>query len=171
MIKDSIIIILLTLFWAAVSIFGNYIRATGLVLAIVAVVWIFFDLFIWRWFSPIIIRQYNISGKWKGKLHYNYKGKKGQKAVNVEIKQTFSSTKVIILSDEMHGESIVSKWFYDENKLFYVYRTDPKSEHKDKNPVQYGGAQIKVDNKNLNKIRIEYWTDRQTKGYMELKKC
>lgn len=168
-INDSVVIIIVALFWLATTLLGDLI-GISLVVTICAVAWLFFDHFLWRFIPSIILRQYKIHGFWKGKLSYNYKNKKDTKNVTVAITQTFSKTSICVNSQEMLGESIVSKWNFSKNKLFYVYQTDPKSEFKDKNPVQYGGAQIKINPKNLNKIRIEYWTDRGTKGYMELKK-
>lgn len=169
MIKDIIIIIVFGLFWVLTTFFGDLIGASYTVI-ICAVAWLFFDHFFWRFIPSIILRQYKIYGCWEGKLSYNYKNKKGTKNVTVNITQTFSKTSVCVNSQEMLGESIVSKWDFSKNKLFYVYQTDPKSEFKDKNPIQYGGAQVKINPKNLNKVRIEYWTDRGTKGYVELNK-
>ena len=168
-IKDTIIIIIVALFWLLSTVVGDFIGASWTA-TICAVTWLLFDHCIWKTLPPIIVRRYNIGGAWSGKLHYNYKNKKGAKAAELCISQTFSKTTVCLKTGEMEGESVVSQWSFSKNKLFYIYMTDPKSEYKDKNPIQYGGARIKIDPKNLNKIYIEYWTDRGTKGHMEFKK-
>ena len=132
------------------------------------IIWFFFEKFIWRLIPMYVIKQYKIYGNWSGRLYYKYNKKSKSKEVKVNIEQSFLKTKICINTNEVLGRSIVSKWCFDENKLLYIYSTDPNSEVKDKNPVQWGAAQIKIDPNNLNKLRIEYWTDRQTKGYMKL---
>ena len=172
MIKDIIITLFVGLFWFLTTIFPTYTSvAISCWVAIISLFFLFFDNFLWICIPSFILRQYKIYGSYTGKLYYNYNKKKDNiKNVEVNINQTFLKSSIYLITDEIIGKSIVSKWNFSEDKLFYIYRTDPKSEFKDKNPIQYGGAQIKINPKDLKHIRIEYWTDRKTKGYMELNK-
>ena len=170
MIQDIVFYGIIAVCWLLCQCFGNSLGITW-ILPVLSVLWLLFDKVLWRCISPKIIRQYKLYGNWHGTLYYKYRGKTGSKEVRLTIKQTFLNTAVHIKTDEMVGKSLVSKWHFDQDKLFYIYQTDPKTEVKDQNPIQYGGAQIKINPDNMNEIRIEYWTDRNTKGHMELKRC
>lgn len=170
MILDIVFFGIVGICWVLSQWLGGYIGVAW-ALPILSVLWFVFEKWLWRYVPPKVIRQYIICGEWSGKLYYEYKGKKGVKDLRLTIKQTFLRTDICIRSNEMVGKSIASKWRFDQDKLFYIYQTDPKTEFKDANPIQYGGAQIKITPEDMTAIRIEYWTDRGTKGYMELKKC
>lgn len=155
--------------WLLCQIFGNYVGISW-AFPILTALWFLFEKCGWKILPAWLVKQYKIYGDWSGKLYYHYKGKDGIKDIRLTIKQSFLKTEICIKTDEMLGKSIVSKWCLKQDKLLYIYNTDPNSEVKDKNPIQWGAAQIKIDPNDLNKLRIEYWTDRQTKGHMELKK-
>ena len=169
MIKEIVFYLVCSICWVLCQIFGNYIGISW-VFPTLTLLWFLFEKYFWRFLPAWLLKQYKIYGDWSGKLYYQYEGKKGAKRISIIIKQSFIETEICIKTDEVLGKSIVSKWNFSEDKLFYIYRTDPNTEFKDKNPVQYGGAQIKINSKDLNHIRIEYWTDRKTKGYIELNK-
>jgi len=149
------------------TLFDSVIGAVGYSLAIIeSLRWIFNNL-LWKIIPTKISRRYNISGKWTGKLYYEWNRKK-VKDVNVLIKQSYSNTIVTVHTDEMTGTSAASFWDFDNGKLLYFYNTGPRREYKDANPVQDAAAKITIISDDKNKLRIEYWTDRQTIGYMDI---
>ncbi len=129
-----------------------------------------FNKYLWRkWPICKFINRPYVGGIWSGNIHYNFNGVAGKKRVIVQIQQDFYNIKICLKTDINLSKSCTAEYCAEESKIFYVYKTDPHSRMKDINPVQYGAAQIVIDQNNLNKIRIEYWTDRRTKGYMDLK--
>lgn len=133
------------------------------------VVWSSFNCIFWRiW--PSLFGRKNISGKWTGKIKSSFNGSTS-KNVNVTIRQTFLNTRITAKTNEIISKSVVVVWDNPDNILYYIYKTDPCIKVKDKNPVQDGAAKIVFDKKaNKNNLTIEYWTDRKTVGYMDLKK-
>ena len=169
MILEVVFYSIVFICWVLCQIFGNYVGISW-AFPILTVLWFLFEKYGWKFLPASVVKQYKIYGDWSGKLYYHYKGKDGIKDIKLTITQSFLKTEICIKTDEMLGKSIVSKWCFKQDKLLYIYNTDPNSEVKDKNPIQWGAAQIKIDPNDLNKLRIEYWTDRQTKGHMELEK-
>jgi hypothetical protein len=163
MINKASIWIICCTFAFAICITKNFIESIGYAATIYGIIWWLFDRLLWK-VCPSQVKRCNISGKWAGTIHYNYMGKPGTKKASIVIKQTFSNIKIQVKTDENISKSIVAQWCFDDSKLFYIYQTDPHFRAKDKNPAQYGGAQIIINQENLSKVRIEYWTDRQTKG-------
>ena len=132
-------------------------------------VWAIFNYAVWRIWPSLFGRKI-ISGKWKGKIKSSFKGST-TKDVEVKIIQTFSNTTIKIKTNEIVSKSVVVGWDKKDNILYYIYKTDPIIKFKDKNPVQDGAAKIVFDKQtHKNKLIIEYWTDRETTGYIELKK-
>jgi hypothetical protein len=165
MINKTSIWIICFIFALAWYFTDNFIDSIGYTATIYAAGWWLFDKWLWK-VCPTRFGRYNISGKWLGTIHYEWQSKKKSKSAQVAIQQTFSNIKIKIETDENASKSIVSQWRFDDEKLFYIYTTDPHSKTKTKNPMQYGGTQIII--KDSRHVRIEYWTDAQTKGYIDL---
>jgi len=148
--------------------------ALSLSFVIYTLVWFLFDK--WFWKRHVILSLCgieNFSGKWSGTLHSSY-GSGVEKKTKVDISQTFSRIVITTKTDEIESVSFLAKWeksmINKKKEIFYMYRTDPKGEHNDKNPVQYGAARIRFDDEQKTRLRIEYWTNRETVGYMLLNK-
>lgn len=131
-------------------------------------VWSGFNHFIWR-ICPGLFGRKKISGKWIGQLKSNFKGATS-KDVEVRIKQTFSSINITLKTNEIVSKSVITGWDKTNNSLYYIYKTDPDISIKRENPVQDGAAKIVFDKANKKELKIEYWTDRKTTGYIQLRK-
>lgn len=121
-----------------------------------------YEKYLWKYKPMINIPKLN--KKYNGVLNYYYKGKTGEKTVEIEIKQTFLSTKVKLKSDEMNSKTITSE-LIEENEefvLYYTYITNPSSKYIDNNPIQIGTCKLIVDD--VNDIKGSYWTNRKTIG-------
>ena len=102
------------------------------------------------------------------RLKNNYKGKSGEKVVEIEIKQSFLSTDVKLKSDEISSKTITSN-LVEENGgfvLYYTYITNPLSRYSEKNPIQIGTCKLLIDK--IDSIKGSYWTNRKTIGDLTL---
>ncbi|WP_233880300.1 Cap15 family cyclic dinucleotide receptor domain-containing protein [Virgibacillus halodenitrificans] len=142
--------------------FRDFSGYTGISVFTTIVISILYEKWIWRLNplekTPRLYERYN------GNLEYNYKGKTGNKSIEVYVRQSLFQLNIQLVSDEIVSSTITSK-IVEENGnyvLYYTYITNPKSKFSDKNPIQYGTCRFIIDNpKKLNGI---YWTSRKTKG-------
>lgn len=139
-----------------------------------AIGWFLWDRWIWK--TALAIKATgipNLNGVWEGCLYSSFNGGL-EKDTQITIRQTGSKFIVENKTNEIESISFISVWdgelAHKKKDLFYIYRTYPKSEFKDKNPIQYGTGKIIHDKNIPNTIRLDYWTDRGTKGYMDLKR-
>lgn len=131
-----------------------------------------FNNFLWTLFKKIPflndIIPPNINGKWNGFIFSSYT--KREKKVNFTIKQTFSSCKISIDTNEITSDSLCANWIKEGDTfyLIYNYRTSLKNlGNSSTNPSQYGTAKIAL---NGDKIEGDYWTSRNTVGTINLTK-
>lgn len=154
--------------------FDSIARALSVSFFFYIVGWYIWDRWVWK--HPLAVKFTGIpdlNGIWRGRLYSSFNGGI-EKDAQITIKQTASKFIVENKTNEITSISFISIWdgeyLHRKKDLFYIYRTYPKSEFKDKNPVQYGTGKITHDNAVPDRIRLDYWTDRGTKGYMDLKR-
>ncbi len=126
-----------------------------------------YERYLWK-YNPFV-KMPKLKKKYTGVLSYNYKGRSGEKVVEIEIKQSFLSTDVKLKSDEISSKTITSD-LVEENGgfvLYYTYTTNPLSRHSEKNPIQIGTCKLLIDN--IDSIKGSYWTNRKTIGDLTLK--
>ncbi|CAM4192743.1 Cap15 family cyclic dinucleotide receptor domain-containing protein [Lederbergia lenta] len=148
--------------------FKDFSRYTGLSVSITIVISILYEKWVWK-LNPLE-KTPKLYKRYKGILEYNYKGKIGNKTIEVNVKQSLFHLNIQLVSDETISSTITSKIVKENGYyvLYYTYITNPKSKFSDKNPVQYGTCRFIIDNpKKLSGI---YWTSRKTKGdiYLDL---
>ena len=121
-----------------------------------------YERYLWK-YNPFV-RMPRLKKKYTGILSYNYKGKFGEKNVEIEIKQSFLSTHVKLKSDEISSKTITSDLVEENGEfvIYYTYITNPLSRCSDENPIQVGTCKLVIDN--INDIRGNYWTNRKTIG-------
>ena len=140
-------------------------------ISITSIIYYLFNNFIWTLCKKIPflndIIPPNISGKWNGFIFSSYT--KREKKVKFTIKQTFSSCKISIDTNEITSDSLCANWIKEGDTfyLIYNYRTSLKNLGNYTNPSQYGTAKIAL---NGNKIEGNYWTSRNTVGTINLTK-
>lgn len=149
-------------------------RALSVSFFLYIVGWCIWDRWVWKHTLSVKFTGIpDLNGIWKGRL-YSYFGGGNEKDVQITINQTASKFIVKNKTNEITSISFISMW-HDEysgrNKdLFYIFRTYPNNEFKKENPIQYGTGRIIHDKVNPDTIRLDYWTDRETIGYMDLKR-
>ena len=121
-----------------------------------------YERYLWK-YNPFV-KIPRLKKKYTGILSYNYKGKFGEKNVEIEIKQSFLSTNVKLKSDEISSKTITSDLVEENGEfvIYYTYITNPLSRCSDENPIQVGTCKLVIDN--INDIRGNYWTNRKTIG-------
>ena len=121
-----------------------------------------YERYLWK-YNPFV-KIPRLKKKYAGILSYNYKGKLGEKNIEIEIKQSFLSTNVKLKSDEISSKTITSDLVEENGEfvLYYTYITNPLSKCSDENPIQIGTCKLVIDN--INDIRGNYWTSRKTIG-------
>lgn len=125
-----------------------------------------YERYLWK-YNPFV-KMPRLKKKYTGVLSYNYKGRSGEKVVEIEIKQSFLSTDVKLKSDEINSKTITSN-LVEENGgfvLYYTYITNPLSRYSEKNPIQIGTCKLLIDK--IDSIKGSYWTNRKTIGDLTL---
>ena len=91
-----------------------------------------YERYLWK-YNPFV-KMPRLKKKYTGVLNYNYKGRSGEKVVEIEIKQSFLSTDMKLKSDEISSKTITSN-LVEENGgfvLYYTYITNPLSRYSEK---------------------------------------
>ena len=149
----------------------------GVVLSALTVTAILFNKFIWKW--PLVngwlVKRPNLNGTWKIVLHsdwINPKTGKGIASINgyLFIRQSFSQLSIRLTTKESASESISSAFKAEDDgtlKLASVYRNVPKAKVRDRSEIHHGTLLLSIGFLD-EKIEGEYWTDRNSKGSIEL---
>ena len=125
-----------------------------------------YERYLWK-YNPFV-KMPRLKKKYTGVLNYNYKGRSGEKVVEIEIKQSFLSTDMKLKSDEISSKTITSN-LVEENGgfvLYYTYITNPLSRYSEKNPIQIGTCKLLIDK--IDSIKVSYRTNRKTIGDLTL---
>ena len=143
------------------------------------VLWLFIYI-LWR--IPFLgkLAQYlfgtkpNIQGTWRGRLNYEWDGKKMEKCVFLVIKQTDGySLNIRLLTDERISSSIFADVISTGGvqRIIYTYSNEESPDNKDKNPSHEGFCQLDiVDTSNI--LQGIYYTTIKTFGKLSFdKKC
>lgn len=118
---------------------------------------------------PILKKKYECLIKYEWP-----EGSPGEKKASIEVKQTYTSINITLITDEIRSDSIVSEIVKQDNifTLFYIYKTNPKAIFHKNNPPQFGGCKITLDsitdNVSNDKLHGKYWTTSKTIGDIEL---
>ena len=151
--------------------FGD-ISKTVFVLTLISSLFISFG---WKWriFKGWLVVIPDLSGKWIGIMYSNYKNPPLEIPMEIEIFQTFFHTMVKLKTGESQSVSLVASFDIDKDKgikrLIYSYHNIPKATVQDRSAIHYGTTilDISEDEAVLNGC---YWTNRASKGDMNLKK-
>ena len=166
--------------WAAIVLFvirciismpeGTYeiFSCAGEAISIALILVGLYEKFLWR-FNPFE-KTPKIHGAYSGIIEYNYNDKSDNKRTNIVIKQSLLSIHVVITTNETTSYTIASNLIKDNGEyiLYYTYITNPKNKYSDDNPIQYGTCRFNLTN--VNELYGIYWTSRNTKGDIYLKR-
>jgi hypothetical protein len=116
----------------------------------------------------------NIQGTWRGRLNYEWDGKKMEKFVFLVIKQTDGySLNIRLLTDERISSNIFADVISTGGvqRIIYTYSNEESPDNRDKNPSHEGFCQLDiVETSNI--LQGIYYTTRGTFGKLSFdKKC
>ncbi len=116
----------------------------------------------------------DLNGEWKVDIHWTHGNVKGTKIAIAHIKQDFFRLSMELVSDESESETLMVKPKKDPESsrpiLYYIYRNEAAQGVKDPRPPHKGAAILKLDLKDQNTLKGNYFTDRATGGHFELKR-
>jgi hypothetical protein len=161
---------LFILFYTITKPTGTYdiINCVSKAISLTVVLMGFYERFLWKF--NFLDKTPQINGFYSGTIEYEYNNKPEMKKASIEINQSLLSVRVKIITNEITSSTIVGNLIIEneENILYYTYITNPKSKYSQDNPVQYGTCRLLTKNKN--ELQGTYWTSRQTKGDINLKR-
>lgn len=162
----AVIVFALHNFFSRINSIYGFISALGETITITMVFLGMYVGFIWR-IDPLD-KTPVILGKYKGLIEYDYEGVQS-KEIDVTIKQTLLSVKVMIKTDEIVSTTKVSSLIEENGEyvLYYIYITDPKMKYSDKNPIRHGTCRLLVAD---DRLIGKYWTSGKTSGDIEMTK-
>jgi hypothetical protein len=118
----------------------------------------------------------DLNGEWDMKIHWSWGDKTGIAQATAHIKQDFLKMSMEVNSEDSDSSTLIAKPHKDPESgraiLYYMYRSTPKLKNGNTNLPYDGTAILKIDHTSLNLLEGNYYTDRSTTGYYELKrKC
>ncbi|WP_434922716.1 hypothetical protein ACR9WD_03385 [Glutamicibacter sp. PAEs-4] len=147
-----------------------------MVLTLAFFVW---DKWIWKWSLvqkiPRIHR--NIHGTWEARLESlwvdpNTGTKPDPQTVYFVIRQTSSKVSVLLMSKESKSISVVAQMAInnEEWNLRFIYCNTSQLDRRKESPIHYGTGILELLSGDGSIIRLNgvYWTDRDSKGKLEL---
>jgi len=87
------------------------------------------------------------------------------------VRQTYSRIAMRLMTDESTSELLVDNIAVDADgtfRVFAVYRNESKIEVRDRSPIHYGALALTVQGSPAESLVGFYWTDRNTRGDIEL---
>lgn len=157
----------------------EFLRAPGNV-SLIAMILVFYDSFLWK--LPVfnfLVNIPNISGRYKGKINWEFQGKKGENECYIEVKQSASKIKIHSyfkndLNEKTDSKSLVEDIKLEEDGffdiyLFYINNGNKINSildcHEGANKLRY----IPANKERKSKLTGHYFTNRliQTRGEIE----
>ena len=130
---------------------------------------------LWRWSIvqrlPGVTRD--IRGTWKGELETFWKDETGaspaRKSVYLVVRQSASIVSVSLLTNESRSTSSLATVSSDGTavSLDYLYLNWPDLRVQDKSRIHHGSASLIVSGTPTDRLRGQYWTNRDTKGELD----
>ena len=175
------LLVIVVVLWVAVLLFQGQtnlslamLRPFSYVLTGLTFVLLAWDRWAWHWpvFKKWLNKRPDIRGTWKGTLQSDWEDKTIGKTVPpidvfLVVRQTYSATNVRLFSEESTSVSLSANIVTDSDELSILavtYHNTPNILCREHSPIHDGGMLAKLIGNPLNKLSVEYWTDRKTKG-------
>lgn len=147
----------------------------GLIVAAISLVFLGFARHAWRWrfLNGLVVKHPDLTGTWRYDIDSEYIDPLTASAVKKTafalVKQTLTSTTVLVWTDNARSESIGATIEIDRDDLFTLsvpFICKVRSE--DDEPIHYGCALFEKVRRGTEEIEGRYWTERKTKGTVRL---
>lgn len=156
-----------------------YLKALSCLPALIVLGFASYDNVLWR-VQPIRFFVRNrplLKGTWTGTLISYQIDAAGEEVaadpirIGVVIRQTYSSVSVTLMTAESLSRSLVSSIYTHgegDFTLYYQYQNTPELGSRKRSPIHFGGVAINVPGLAPSHLTGEYWTDRNSKGTLEI---
>jgi len=166
------------LYMNGVPVYSALLKPFSWVVTAVALIWEAFDRWIWRWkfLHPWFVTRPDLNGTWKGRLTSNWSNPTtGQPTPSREaylvVRQTYSNIDMRLFTRESSSETLAAQIIEDAvgiHTIAAVYRNVPKMLNRDHSQMHNGAVLLHVRGNPPISLDGGYWTDRETKGEIEL---
>lgn len=140
-----------------------------------------FALFAWPWplFRGWLVKRPDLRGSWKATLYSDWEDPEtGQRVAPIEaymvIRQTLTTLSMRLFTEKSRSVLVAHAIEPEPDGLFglsAVYRNSPKIEFQGKeSAIHHGALLIEVHEVAPNSLEGHYWTDRGTRGTIELER-
>lgn len=151
------------------------------IVTIEAFAWQMFERWGWKFrvFRGWLVAIPNLNGTWKGTIKSSWKNPDTGKVVDaidaeLMVKQTYSHVSCTMKTGEIKSQSFAADIIDDPNSgaisLVYSYAGVPDPTIRGRSPIHFGTAKLEVIGAREDALEGEYWTTRETKGLISLKK-
>lgn len=145
----------------------NWLKALGIVAAVVVLALLAFDRVAWRWLPSALTRRPKLHGTWKATINYEWPaGTPQSKDCFIVVRQTYSTVSVGMLFDISSSQSRSAAIVSSDGRrhLWFSYWSAADAQHREDNPPHRGAAELVVSAKPRTRLEGDYWTDRKTLG-------
>jgi hypothetical protein len=140
--------------------------------------WWVFSTWMWKLkiFAGWLVEIPDLNGTWKGELRSTWKNPKTGKRIKpirttLTVRQTLNRISCVMRTDEMTSRSFSEGFKVDGGgqicQLTYLYSSEPIMTVQHRSPNHLGAVRLDFG-QNPKKLRGMYWTQRDTKGDVEL---
>jgi ABC-type multidrug transport system fused ATPase/permease subunit len=138
-----------------------------------------FDRFLWRLsiFQGWLVTKPNLSGTWIAEFQSDWidpsiGDKSAPSTAYMAIRQTYSDIRLRLMTEESFSVVLSATIIQLPDGSYHlsaVYRNEPKISVRDRSPIHNGSLLLNIPDKSPAQISGYYWTDRQTRGEINLK--
>lgn len=158
---------------------SSYLRPFFVTVSAVTALCFVFDRWLWHWpvFKKWLVNRPDLRGSWKATLVSDYRNPEtGQPIPPIEavmvIRQTYSTLTARLYTRESSSASVAYNIAQDPDglfRLFNVYQNVPAVELRgERSEIHFGALALEVHDDPPARLSGHYWTDRSTKGSLEL---
>jgi hypothetical protein len=145
-----------------------WIRAVGATAAIVVLLLLAYDHWVWRWWGVRhLIRRPLLRGTWKTELRTSYEDRADDAIEGfLAIQQTYSTISIAMLFDRSKSVSVSGEFVRENDRyvLYYVFRSDKSTLQREDNPPARGAAHLTIATAPSVHLEGDYWMEHGTHG-------
>lgn len=131
----------------------------------------------WLWKKMPFLNDFlfpDLNGEWDMTIHWHWNDQEGVAKATAHIKQNLINMSMEVASEDSESITLLAKPQKDPKSgraiLYYMYRNTPKLREGNNSFPYDGTAVLKLGHKDYELLEGNYYTDRSTKGYYELKR-
>jgi hypothetical protein len=181
----SVIVIVAAIVWACsllllgLPINWQYTKPFATTMTVLTALMFVFDKWIWKWpiFNKWLVNRPNLHGTWKVLLQSNWIDPATGKTITpieciMTIRQTYSQLSARLFTRESSSYLVAHKIERHNDGVFQLFGTYQNTPdiilRGDRSEIHYGALVLEVRGEPPKSLVGHYWTDRGTKGSLEL---